>query len=58
MAKTEVKRNVISKWAKGYKDRDGVIIPKLAQVVYKQEIGKNRKGKTIYDSITKHERIS
>ena len=28
------------------------------QVVYLQEVGKNKNGKAIYSSITKHERIS
>ena len=55
MAKGDVKKQVISKWAKGTQD---VAKGTLQQVVYKTEVGKNRKGKTILRSQTKHERIS
>lgn len=56
MSKAETTKKVISKWNKGYKDRDGLIIPKLSQVVHLTESGKNKKGKTIFSSKTKHER--
>lgn len=55
MAKGDVKKKVISKWAKGAPSGTG---EKLQQVVYKTEVGKNKKGKAIVRSQTKHERIS
>jgi len=52
MAKGDVKKTVISKWAKAASTGE-----RLQQVVYKTEIG-TRKGKVKYSSKTKHERIS
>jgi hypothetical protein len=46
MPKGDVKKQVISKGKT------------LQQAVYKTEVGKNKKGKVIYRSLTKHERIS
>jgi hypothetical protein len=46
MTKGDVKKQLISKGKT------------LQQVVYKTEVGKNKKGKIIYRSQTKHERIS
>lgn len=58
MAKGDVSKKVISKWNKTQIDPNGRRIDKSAQVVYLQEIGKNKKGRTVYSSMTKHERIS
>lgn len=58
MAKGDVTKKVISKWSKTLLDPNGKRIEKAAQVVYRQELGKNKKGKTVYSSQTKHERIS
>lgn len=54
MAKGDVTKKVISKW-----ERAPVNAPhtKLQQVVYKTEVGKNKKGKVIFRTQTKHERI-
>lgn len=41
-----MERTVISKWKK----------KPLVQVVYKEVVGKNKKGKPIQRSITKHEK--
>lgn len=57
MATGDVTKKVISKRAKGYKRSDSVVVYGLAQVVHKTEIGKNKKGKTVYLSRTQHERI-
>lgn len=46
MAKGDVKKQIISKGKT------------LQQSVYKTEVGKNKKGKVIFRSETKHERIS
>lgn len=58
MAKGDVKKQVISKWAKGYKvPGTNDVIDRLGQVVWKTEIGKNRKGKPKFMSQTIHERV-
>lgn len=54
MAKGDVTKKVISKWAKQPHNESRP----LQQVVYKTELGKNKKGKTVYSSQTRHERIS
>lgn len=54
MATGYVSKQVISKWAKG---TEAVSKGTLQQVVYKTEAGKNKKGKVIPRSQTKHERI-
>jgi hypothetical protein len=54
MAKGDVKKQVISKWSKP----SGTGAHGLSEVVHKTEVGKNKKGKVIYRSQTKHERIS
>lgn len=48
------KKQVISKWRKP--PPIGNVRP-LQEVVYKRPIGKNKKGKVIYKSFTKHEAI-
>lgn len=53
MANRDLKKKVISKWAKASPDGS-----KLQQVVYTQVEGKNKKGKEVRSSMTKHERIS
>lgn len=54
MHKGDVKKHVISKWTKG---TETVSKGTLQQAVYKTEVGKNKKGKVILRSQTKHERI-
>lgn len=52
MSKQETTKRVISKWKiKNYYGG------RLQQVVYLHPIGKNKKGKQIFKSITKHEPI-
>lgn len=48
----DVKKVTISKWAKA-----GVNGESLKMVVIKTPIGKNKKGKVVYSSQTKHERV-
>ena len=48
---TRGERKVISKWERRYQG-----MTRLEQVVYKKALGKNKKGKTIYSSTTRHER--
>lgn len=55
MANRDVKKKVISKWVKSPSYAPDA---KLQQVVYTQVEGKNRKGKEVRSSITRHERIS
>ena len=45
---SEIKTTTISKWAKPYKGQ------MLKMVVIHSPVGKNKKGKTIYHSATKH----
>lgn len=58
MAKGDVTKKLISKWEKTMIHPNGSRVERAAQFVYKQELGKNKKGETIYSSMTKHERIS
>jgi len=57
MSKGETTKKVISKWNRTQIVNDRGERDRLQQVVYKTEIGKNKKGKTIFSSKTRHERV-
>lgn len=58
MANRDLKKKVISKWNRGCKGLNGSITNNLAQVVYTEVVGRNKKGKEVRISRTRHERIS